>query len=91
MTLNVIVGILQVAASLYSVYAMRYAIDVASHAVEGDILNNGDRGSDTVRVCPFYLRGMDTQHSRHKGSEQDAAGNAGEGTEVRMAQRNTLP
>lgn len=38
MILNVIVGLLQVTASLFSVYAMRYAIDVASHAVEGEMV-----------------------------------------------------
>lgn len=36
--LNAIIGMLQVAASLLSVYAMRYAIDVASHAIEGDLV-----------------------------------------------------
>ncbi len=35
--LNAIIGILQVAASLMSVYAVRYAIDVASHATEGNL------------------------------------------------------
>ena len=54
MTLNVIVGILQVAASLYSVYAMRYAIDVASHAVEGDILT-AITVIGAVILCEFAL------------------------------------
>lgn len=36
--LNAIIGILQVAASLLSVYAMRYTIDVASHVIEGNLL-----------------------------------------------------
>lgn len=35
---NAVIGMLQVAASLLSVYAMRYTIDVASHAIEGDLL-----------------------------------------------------
>lgn len=38
MFLNVIVGLMQVTASLFSVYAMRYAIDVASHAIEGSMV-----------------------------------------------------
>lgn len=37
-SLNAILGILQVAASLLSVYAIRYTIDVASHAVDGDLV-----------------------------------------------------
>lgn len=37
-SLNAILGILEVAASLLSVYAIRYTIDVASHAVEGDLV-----------------------------------------------------
>ena len=36
--LNAVIGILQVAASLLSVYAMRYTIDIASHAIEGDLV-----------------------------------------------------
>lgn len=37
-TLNAVLGILQVAVSLTSVYAVRYTIDVASHVVDGDLL-----------------------------------------------------
>lgn len=35
--LNALIGVLQVVASLTSVYVIRYAIDVASHAVEGNL------------------------------------------------------
>lgn len=36
--LNTIIGMLAVTLSLVSVYAVRYAIDIASHAIEGDLL-----------------------------------------------------
>lgn len=37
-TLNAIIGILDVTISLLTVYAMRHAIDVAAHDVEGDLI-----------------------------------------------------
>lgn len=36
--INALIGLLQVAASLSSVWAVKYAIDVASHVVEGEVL-----------------------------------------------------
>ena len=35
--LNALTGVLQVVASLLSVYAVKYTIDIASHAREGNI------------------------------------------------------
>lgn len=37
-TLNAIIGVLQVTVSLLSVYVMRYTIDIASHAIEGNLM-----------------------------------------------------
>ena len=37
MFLNALIGIMQVAASLLSVYAVKHAIDVASHETEGNL------------------------------------------------------
>lgn len=37
-SLNAVLGILEVTASLVSVYAIRYTIDIASHAVEGNLM-----------------------------------------------------
>lgn len=37
-TLNAVIGILDVTISLLTVYAMRHAIDVAAHDVEGDLI-----------------------------------------------------
>ncbi len=72
--LNAIVGLLGVAVSLSSVWAVQHAIDVASHEVEGRIVIAVLlMGSLILQLCPEHCIGLDSQHLGNKSPEPYAA------------------